>query len=106
MHLNEPSHDRASVLIVAPVPPPYGGMALQALLLQRMLRSDGIATEVLGFNLPFAPHFRSIERVPALRTLLRTVTFGARFWRRSQNCHVVHILASSWLYFFLIVCPA
>jgi glycosyltransferase involved in cell wall biosynthesis len=94
------------VLIVAPVPPPYGGMALQALLLQRMLLNDGVPAEVLGYNRPFTPRFQALERVPAVRTFLRAARFCFQFWISAGKADVVHILASSWLYFFLIVCPA
>jgi glycosyltransferase involved in cell wall biosynthesis len=93
------------VLIVAPVPPPYGGMALQALLLQRMLLNDGVPAEVLGYNRPFA-RFQALERIPAVRTFLRAARFCLQFWTRAGEADVVHVLASSWLYFFLIVSPA
>jgi glycosyltransferase involved in cell wall biosynthesis len=96
----------AGVLIVAPIPPPYGGMALQAGLLQRMLRADGIPASVLGYNQRVAPKLPWIESVPGLRTFARTVAFGVRFWRQSRTCEVVHILACSWLYFFVVVSPA
>jgi glycosyltransferase involved in cell wall biosynthesis len=96
----------AKVVIVAPVPPPYGGMALQATLLARLLAEEGIAVEVLGHNHPFPRRFRLLESIPGLRTLVRTLVFAGRIWRRaSANC-VIHVFACSWLYFFLIVSPA
>jgi glycosyltransferase involved in cell wall biosynthesis len=106
MRLKEPDAKVTRVLIVAPIPPPYGGMALQAVLLGRMLQRDGVSADVLGYNQNFVPRFRKLEHVPALRTFLRAAVFCLRFWRRSGSCQVVHILASSWLYFFLIVAPA
>lgn len=96
----------AGVLIVAPIPPPYGGMALQAGLLQRMLRADGIPALVLGYNQRVAQKLPWIESVAGLRTFARTVAFCIRFWRESRKCDVVHILACSWLYFFVVVSPA
>jgi glycosyltransferase involved in cell wall biosynthesis len=95
-----------SVLIVAPLPPPYGGMGLQALLLQRMLLHDGVSAEVLGYNQAFAPRFQFLTRIPAVRTFLRAVSFVLRFCGRAGKVDVVHVLACSWLYFFLIVSPA
>jgi glycosyltransferase involved in cell wall biosynthesis len=94
------------VLLVAPVPPPYGGVALQAGLLERMLRRDGVAADLLAHNHPFSARWRFLERVPALRTFLRAGLFYVRFWRQARNKDVVHILASSWLNFLLVVCPA
>jgi len=94
------------VLLVGPVPPPYGGMALQAVLLQRLLRQDGVKADLLGYNEPFWPAFRFLERVPGVRTGLRSVLFYFRFWKKLRDKDVVHILAASWLYFLLVVCPA
>ena len=94
------------VLIVAPAPQPYGGMALQASLLQRMLEGDGVPAEVLSYNQQFRPSLRWIEKVPALRAIIRTALFCARFWRRSKACAVVHVFACSWLYFLLVVSPS
>ena len=93
------------VLLIAPVPPPYGGMALQAGLLRRLLSEDGAAVELLGYNRAFS-RFIFLERIRGVRTVLRTLLFCSRFWRQARNADVVHILAASWLYFFLVVCPA
>ena len=97
---------RGRVLLIAPVPPPYGGMALQALLLQRMLREDGVSVDLLGHTQPFLRRLRFLERVPGLRTLIRAAVFYGRFWNRSRDIEVIHILAASWLNFLLVVCPA
>jgi glycosyltransferase involved in cell wall biosynthesis len=93
------------VLLIAPVPPPYGGMALQAQLLQRLLMTDGATVDVLGHNRAFA-RFTFLERLPGIRTVIRTALFCGRFWRQSRNADVIHILAASWLNFFLVVYPA
>jgi glycosyltransferase involved in cell wall biosynthesis len=94
------------VLLIAPVPPPYGGMALQAMLLQKMLREDGVSVDLLGHTQPFSPRLRFLERVPAVRTLLRAMAFYFRFWSRVRTVDVVHVLAASWLNFLLVVGPA
>lgn len=94
------------VLLVAPVPPPYGGVALQAKQLRKLIRQDGIAADQLAHNQPFPVWLRFLERVPALRTFLRAGLFYIRFWRQVRNQDVVHILASSWLNCLLVVCPA
>src|ERR1700678_2467001 len=93
------SSSRGRVLLVAPVPPPYGGMALQALLLQRLLREDDVAADLLGHTQPFLRRLQFLERVPGLRTLIRAVVFYVRFWGRSRDVDVVHILAASWINF-------
>ena len=94
------------VQLVGPVPPPYGGMALQGLLLQRLLREDGVTAELFGHNEPFCAGLRFLERVPGIRTVLRAVRFYFRLWRRLRDKDVVHILAASWVNFLLVVAPA
>ena len=51
------------VLLVAPVPPPYGGMALQARQLERLLTHDGVAVEVLASNFSLPSWLEAVERV-------------------------------------------
>ena len=94
-----------SVLLVAPVPPPYGGMALQAGQLLRLMQQDGVSVELLGHNHAFSrPRF--LETIPGVRTVLRMSLFCVRFWRKAGQAEVVHILAASWLNFLLVAYPA
>ena len=94
------------VLLVAPVVPPYGGMALQAQQLSALLQRDGVqvATFATNFMLPRA--VRLLERVPGLRTILRSVLIWPRLRRDVAKVDVVHVMAASWWYFFLVVCPS
>jgi phenylacetate-CoA ligase len=98
--------DGLRVQLVGPVPPPYGGMALQALLLQRLLRQEGVKADLLGHNEPFCAALRFLERVPAVRTAVRAGRFYFRFWEKLRDHDVVHVLAASWVNFLLVVCPA
>jgi L-malate glycosyltransferase len=109
--MNTNNQDKAGrvpgrVLLIAPTPPPYGGMALQAKLLKKMLEQDGISADLLGHTQTLPSPLQLWEQVPAVRTLLRAVIFYWRFWRRVRDVEVVHILAASWLNFLLVVCPA
>ncbi len=94
------------ILLVAPSPPPYGGMALQARLLEKLLRQDG--ADVVFFSSTFAlpKLLRPVARVPGLRTAARASLTWIKLWRQMPQVEVVHVLAASWLYFFLVVCPA
>jgi glycosyltransferase involved in cell wall biosynthesis len=105
MQINKNSHFKR-ILIVGPAPPPYGGVALQGMLLRSKLREEGFEAEVLGYNRPFAPAFRICERIPGLRTLLRTARLASDLCTKTPVSGVVHILACSWLYFFIVVTPA
>ncbi len=94
------------VLLFAPVPPPYGGMALQAGQLHRNLLEDGVEADLFAANFPLPGWLRQAERVPGLRTALRFLLIWPKLWRAAGPCEVVHILAASWEYFFLAVYPA
>jgi glycosyltransferase involved in cell wall biosynthesis len=94
------------VLLVAPVPPPYGGMALQARQLDQLLRHDGVDVDVLASNFSLPSPLRAVERVPGVRTCLRAVFIWFMLWPRIGRADVVHVMAASWLYFFVIVYPA
>jgi glycosyltransferase involved in cell wall biosynthesis len=94
------------VLLVAPLPPPYGGMALQARQLDHLLKHDGVDVDVLASNFRLPSPLRAIERVPGVRTCLRAVFIWFLLWPRIGRADVVHVMAASWLYFFLAVYPA
>ncbi len=95
-----------AVLLVAPKPPPYGGVGLQAELLTEGMRQDGVAVSLLPSNPPFPAGLRACAKIPGLRTLLRSAVFCRQLWRRLPGVEVVHVLACSWVYFFFIVWPA
>ena len=94
------------VLLITPVPPPYGGMALQGRQLERLLRQDGNTVTLLPSNLSFPNGFRFLDRVRGLRPFLRCALFSTTLWNQARNVDVIHVLAASWLYFFTVVAPA
>jgi glycosyltransferase involved in cell wall biosynthesis len=94
------------VLIVAPMAPPPGGMALQAKLLTRFLREDGVSVSFLASNFDLPRTARLCRHVPGLRTLLRFLLIWSTVWKEMSGVAVVHVFAASWLYFFAAVCPS
>jgi len=94
---------RITVVLVAPTPPPYGGMALQAEALQCNLAREGTEA-ILVSTTPFLPRF--LARVPGLRTFIQTVIYLLVLLRWLPRTKVVHVLAASRWYFFLRVVPA
>jgi len=96
----------ATLLLVAPKAPPYGGMALQAQLLEKLLREDGHSVLFFPSNFPLPTGLRILDRIPGLRTLTRHVLIWLKLWRQSSGVEVIHVLAASWLYFFAVVAPA
>jgi len=103
---DRPRTEPHSVLIVAPSPPPYGGMALQARLLEKLLAAEGNLVTFFASNMAFPRWLPLLDRVPGLRTFVRFALIWPRLWTAVRKTEVVHILAASWLYFFLVVSPA
>lgn len=97
---------RRGVLLISPKAPPYGGMALQARSMEERMNEEGVRVAFLASNLPFPERLRFLERIRGLRPFLRCPVFCWELWRMLGQFEVVHILACSWLYFFVIVCPA
>src|SRR5579885_384287 len=91
------------VLLVAPSPPPYGGMALQARQLERLLRGEGHEVTFLASNFALP---RILNRLPGVRTLARAVLIWWKLARAVRKAEMVHVLAASWVYFFFVVYPA
>jgi glycosyltransferase involved in cell wall biosynthesis len=93
------------ILLVAPAAPPYGGMALQAGQLGRMLRRDGNSVAFSPSNFPFPRGLRFFGRIPGVRTLARAFLIWFKLWNAARQADVVHVLAASWVYFFVVVYP-
>jgi glycosyltransferase involved in cell wall biosynthesis len=81
-------------------------MALQARQLDQLLRDDGVNVDVLASNFSLPSALKAVERVPGVRTGLRAVLIWFLLWPRIGRADVVHVMAASWLYFFLAVYPA
>jgi phenylacetate-CoA ligase len=81
-------------------------MALQARLLQQLMERDGVPVTFLATNLAFPKWLAFCEWLRGVRPFLRSAVFCWRLWRLLGRADVVHILACSWLYFFVAVCPA
>jgi L-malate glycosyltransferase len=94
------------VLVIGPQVPPYGGMALQAHLLENLLRQDGHSVVFSPSNPPFPGWLRWLEQVRVVRTFIRATILWMNLWRQVRQAEVVHVFAASWLYFFVVVCPA
>jgi glycosyltransferase involved in cell wall biosynthesis len=81
-------------------------MAIQAEKLARLLRQDGHHVVSIPSNLPFPKALRSVERLRGVRPFVRSAVFTWKLLRCAPAADVIHVLAASWLYFFLVVAPA
>lgn len=97
--------DGVKVCVVAPFPPPLGGMSIQASRLVSYLASEKV--EVVAVNgyprLPKAVSFFS--RIPVLRTLCREVIYICDLATALPDSEVIHHLAASGVSFFLQSAP-
>jgi glycosyltransferase involved in cell wall biosynthesis len=92
-----------AVAIIAPIPPPLGGMSLQAQALRENLAKGGVRTVIISTNppLPFA-----LNKVIGLRTFLSTLVYLWCLIKTVPQVSVIHILAASYFYFYTRVIPA
>lgn len=93
-----------SVCIVAPLPPPYGGMSLQAEKLASRLSKDGIRVRAINTNPPPPASLSWLKRVPGVRTVLRELQYLI-FLAHDLDADIVHHFAASGVYFFLQSAP-
>jgi glycosyltransferase involved in cell wall biosynthesis len=93
------------VCVVAPMPPPYGGMSLQAERLILRLAEEGICVEVVPTNLQPPRILMWIQKVPGLRTLIRELQYLAALARHLHDCETFHHFSASGLYFFAHSAP-
>lgn len=96
---------QTTIMLVVPVAPPYGGMQLQGELLTKKLRADGFRVIPLAANPPFPRWMRAFETLRGVRPFARAIVFSVKLWREMAGADVVHVMAASWLYFFLVVYP-
>jgi len=95
-----------TLAIIAPTPPPFGGVANQAILLEKLLRKSRVDVYKIPTNRSPAFIELLIGRIPGFRTFVRELSFLTRIFATYFKCDVVHILACSHLYFFLNVIPS
>lgn len=93
------------VWIVAPLPPPYGGMSVQAEKLMKGLSSEGVAAEIIPTNPALPRLLKKLERIPVVRTILREVQYLISLIRIVRDPGVVHHFSASYLFFFLHSAP-
>jgi len=101
----KPSLSNLRVCVVAPIPPPYGGMSLQAQTLIAGLKEEGIPVRVIPTN-PAPPEILSWTRhIPVVRTVIRELQYLSIIIRIVPDCEIIHHFSASGLYFFAYSAP-
>jgi glycosyltransferase involved in cell wall biosynthesis len=84
-----------------------GGHSVQAALLVRNLEKQrGISATFVPIDPIFPRLLAWVERVPFLRTLLRTPLYLASLWKAVSDADVVHIFSASYWSFLVAPVPA
>ncbi len=96
----------SSVCIISPLPPPYGGMAVQAIKLIENLRKEGIHVVEVRTNTDFPKWLRPISFVPFIRTVISTILFLECLNRKTRHIQVVYFLTGFFNFFFWVTYPA
>jgi len=96
---------KITVAIIAPFPPPYGGMAVQAEKLYKRIKESGIQSFYVKTNLPFPQYLSFFEKIKGIRTFIRFILFFLKILE-IRKATIVHIFGASNVYFFLVVCPS
>ena len=96
------SAGRLRVCIVAPFPPPFGGMSIQAQKLAVLLRGEGLEVSTVDA----VEDWRALRNIPVVRTLTRELRYLIRLLVNTRRSSVVHHFAASDTYFFLVSAPA
>src|SRR5215831_9185155 len=101
-----PSEHQPAILLIGPGMPPYGGMGLQARQMCDLLRSDGMQVIFSPSNPAFPRWLHFLEFVRGGRAIFRSILFAWRLWKALPQADVVHVMACSWLSFFVVTYPA
>ena len=95
------------VAIVAPTLRYVGGQAVQAKLLLDHWKNDG---RIHASFIPIDPTFPRLlawaQRVPCLRTVVRTPIYFSTLWKGMKDIDIAHIFSASYWSFLLAPAPA
>ena len=95
------------VAIIAPSLRYVGGQSVQADLLLRHWASDlEVQARFIPVDPPLPFGLRWVQRVPGLRTLVRTPFYCARLWYGLRDADIAHIFSASYSSFLLAPLPA
>jgi glycosyltransferase involved in cell wall biosynthesis len=97
--------NRHTVALIAPFPPPTGGMALQAEKLYKKILSSGIGVLCIKSNASFPGILSWLEELKGVRTAMRFILFSKSLLK-IREAAVVQIFGASHVYFFLVVLPS
>jgi glycosyltransferase involved in cell wall biosynthesis len=94
------------VCLVSPLPPPLGGMAIQAGKLRRCLEEEGVTVIPVRTNVTWPKSIEWIGKIPFVRTIANSLLFLTHLGKALRHCDVVYFLSGFFNFFFWITLPA
>ena len=94
------SDNPIKICLVSPIPPPYGGMAIQAEKLASCLRKRGVNVVIARTNIDFPGGLKYAEKIPLIRTFLNTALFLFYLRKKIHHADIVYFL-TGFIDFFL-----
>lgn len=94
------------ICLVSPLPPPLGGMAIQATKLATLLEEADYRVELVRTNTDFPKLLVWAKKIPVLRTWLNSLLFLVRLRGAAKSSDVVYFLSGFINFFFWISYPA
>jgi len=92
------------IVIVGPLPPPFGGMANQTEQLANKLSAEGIEVKIIRWNRAYWP--RWIGKIPIIRAGFRLIPYLWELWRVAGQQNFFHIMGNSGWSWHLFAAPA
>lgn len=92
------------IVLVGPLPPPYGGMANQTRQLARLLEGEGAAVTIVQTNAPYQPAW--VEKLRGIRAVFRFVPYLRALRRAAREATLFHVMANSGWAWHLFAAPA
>lgn len=94
------------ICIVSPLPPPFGGMAIQAVKLANLLEEEGFEITQVATNPELNPWLKFLGYIPFIRTIARQILFLLRLNNAVKDCHTVYFLTGFFNFFLWVTYPA
>lgn len=91
---------------MSPLPPPYGGMAVQAEKLSELLEKEGYEVLKIKTNVQLSGYLNVFERIPFIRAGVRSLIFLYRLNSILKKVEIIYFLTSFFNFFFWVTYPA
>ena len=99
-------NSKNSICIVSPLPPPFGGMAVQAEKLANLMEMEGIRVYKVATNMKLTGGWAVIGHIPIARTLVRQLLFLSSLNEVLPKVSCVYFLTGFFNFFFWVTYPA